>query len=970
MGPSNDLIRIPAGVYQSSTFIQPTSRDGDPNRTSQASCPPQRDRSTNRKGSSSSGVVPGRRFHIKFLPDSKEIRRVAAHPKPEAAKPVHSPATVQDGVTGSSGARTSHGLVGSHLGPQRCLSARPSAPLSQAVARFLHKQRVLPVSVPPIRPLNGASHIYESGQSRGGTSTTKGSLHICVPRRLATDSTIAKSTGPLHHRDTEPCTSPGLPGQQRKVQPSTISTSGLPRGNPGFSSRPCFPHAGKSRINSPVCVHSDVRFSSTSLYVASPLGPYGKHDGGGPSLPDAHEDRPTPRPVSFQPSTRPSVSQDSMPSQDKKGSRLVDSRLQSATRGNVYIDTVIVNPHDGRIKKRLGSAHGGDSPIRRMVSTSCQTSHQCPRVMGNPSSSPSTDQQSQGQAHPSTVRQYVGGISHKQAGRNPKPNSLSRVNQGAALVSSPPDLSLSSSPSRGGQRLGGRSLQEDIREAGPVKSPRIVGGMASKSDSLQDDLQQTRAPSCGPLRVQQQQSATNVLLMGAGPSSSSPRRDDDVMGQHLSVRISPHRSHPTSPSQDVHSQELQDDLNMSKLASPTVVPQDPDDASGNSDSAADTEGSDHNSRQLPSDGQPPGDQPDCLANFIESYRAAGLSDSAARLAGEARRPSTRQTYNTRLSKYREWCTDNEVDPLRASVGQVGDFLLSVFDQGAGARTVRNCRTAIGAVHLGFGGGITVSNSPALHDLIKGMLHKRPPERSLVPAWDLPTALQLLTEKPYEPMHQASLADITKKTAFLIAAASGRRVSDIHALSVADNHLVFSGGSVRLLPRSGYLAKNQSLDFTPSAINLPDLRKASGSRDEAPWCPVRALKFYLDRTKPYRGNHDQLFLTTQKPYRPASKISIARWIVDIIKESLSRAEGRLTGSRIGAHDLRSQAAAWASYRGASIQDIMDAMGWASSSTFQQVYLKDVLARKAGTGQRVLSSAAAAPASRPSASSLNN
>ena len=146
-----------------------------------------------------------------------------------------------------------------------------------------------------------------------------------------------------------------------------------------------------------------------------------------------------------------------------------------------------------------------------------------------------------------------------------------------------------------------------------------------------------------------------------------------------------------------------------------------------------------------------------------------------------------------------------------------------------------------------------------------MFHRRPPARSLVPSWDLPRALQLLGGPPFEPMHKASTADITKKTVFLIAAASGRRVSDIHALSTAAGHLIFSENGVRLLPRVGYLAKNQSQSFTPIPIILPDLRKATGSPDEGPWCPVRALKFYLDRTQPYRGDSDQLFLTFQKPF---------------------------------------------------------------------------------------------------------
>ena len=45
------------------------------------------------------------------------------------------------------------------------------------------------------------------------------------------------------------------------------------------------------------------------------------------------------------------------------------------------------------------------------------------------------------------------------------------------------------------------------------------------------------------------------------------------------------------------------------------------------------------------------------------------------------------------------------------------------------------------------------------------------------------------------MRKASIADITRKTVFFIAAVLGRRVSNIHALSIAEEHLEFSGDAL-------------------------------------------------------------------------------------------------------------------------------------------------------------------------------
>jgi len=398
------------------------------------------------------------------------------------------------------------------------------------------------------------------------------------------------------------------------------------------------------------------------------------------------------------------------------------------------------------------------------------------------------------------------------------------------------------------------------------------------------------------------------------------------------------------------------------MATSDMVSETPVNDGSRSSESSSSEGSDPESRQdSTSSGDPEGTEADSMAPYVRAYKTAGLSESAAALAGEARRASTRKTYNVRIRKYRKWCKRKQVDPYKASVGDVADFFTEVFKDGGSVNSVRSCRSAVKAIHKGFPGGYTVSSSPLLQDLIKGMFHIRPPQRSLVPRWDLPRALQLLAKPPFEPMNRASTADIARKTAFLIATASGRRVSDIQALSTADNHISFTKDAVHLLPRAGYLAKNQSLSFTPKHIILPDLRKASGSADEGPWCPLRALRYYLDRTQPYRLKEDHLFLTVQKPFRAASKQTISRWIVSVIKESISSEELQLSGTHIRAHDLRSQASAWALYRGASLQDIIEAMAWSSSSTFQTTYLKDVLAGRAATATRVLTSASEARSS---------
>ena len=125
-----------------------------------------------------------------------------------------------------------------------------------------------------------------------------------------------------------------------------------------------------------------------------------------------------------------------------------------------------------------------------------------------------------------------------------------------------------------------------------------------------------------------------------------------------------------------------------------------------------------------------------------------------------------------------WCRDNQVSPHSAPLGGSCRLADVGLKQGSSYCSVKACRTAAPAIHHGFDGGISVSRSPALKDLVKAMFNKRLPSTSLVTSWDLPQALRLLAEPVFESMDQKGLMNLSRKTAFLVDAASERPVSDI------------------------------------------------------------------------------------------------------------------------------------------------------------------------------------------------
>ena len=108
--------------------------------------------------------------------------------------------------------------------------------------------------------------------------------------------------------------------------------------------------------------------------------------------------------------------------------------------------------------------------------------------------------------------------------------------------------------------------------------------------------------------------------------------------------------------------------------------------------------------------------------------------------------------------------------------------------------------------------------------------QRPVQRSLTQKWDLSWVLVCLQKASYEPLHKASKLHVTIKIAFLLALATAKRCSEIHALAVDANHLRFnqSDGSVSLIVQTGFLAKNQLLSICPDHIIIPSFEHVKGN----------------------------------------------------------------------------------------------------------------------------------------------
>ena len=126
-----------------------------------------------------------------------------------------------------------------------------------------------------------------------------------------------------------------------------------------------------------------------------------------------------------------------------------------------------------------------------------------------------------------------------------------------------------------------------------------------------------------------------------------------------------------------------------------------------------------------------------------------------------------------------WCTDRQVDFRNPSIGDICNFFWYLFnDLNRCPSTIEGYRTAI-ADTLG-NTKQNISTNTEIARLIASFHRDKPKNSRPIPKWNLSLVLQRLTQPPFEPQEEAGLKFLTWKTVFLLALASGKRRSEIHA----------------------------------------------------------------------------------------------------------------------------------------------------------------------------------------------
>ena len=339
-------------------------------------------------------------------------------------------------------------------------------------------------------------------------------------------------------------------------------------------------------------------------------------------------------------------------------------------------------------------------------------------------------------------------------------------------------------------------------------------------------------------------------------------------------------------------------------------------------------------------------EPPRLVSRSGQLQEQGFSVEVAERIAAPQRSSTKTIYRSKWALFEKWCRENSVDFSTPSVKQISDFFMYLYqDLNRRPSTIDGYRTAI--VDTLGPTAQHIAHNADLHRLLSIFHRDRPKSSRNLPKWNLSVVLNELTKAPFEPMKDSDLKHLTLKTAFLLALASGKRRSEIHAWVANKVANLGQWEKVALFPSSDFIAKNQLAregSQSVSPVTIPALTTIVDRqfKEDRTLCPVRALRFYLDRTKDLRGSRSLLFISFKKGHtsdiRPAT---LSSWLKQTILLCYKQADQQALDSvQVKAHDIRAFAASKAFYGGVSVDQIMQACRWKAHNTFTNFYLKDL------------------------------
>ena len=586
----------------------------------------------------------------------------------------------------------------------------------------------------------------------------------------------------------------------------------------------------------------------------------------------------------------------------------------------------------------LGCPFAGSNCIWHLVPGPGPTTHQCPGAsshMAWPKSFQPESGEYEGCAH---VRQHVSGcLPEKSGGHQIARNE--RFSHGHMSVG----------------REEGNDSSSPLSSRACVSGPPVPEGsnpqdrVEPKPDCSRQDLSCLGQTIRGSVRPKEKHEIGNIRLPHSGGDVLESGQSCPELGRPVRVCV-PSDKPDKGLSKQGQNRKCRDRPNSASLAQPGMVsgpPRSLNRLSNISPTSAETAQAD---LLTPLSSASVASQPSRLEVIKGFHKERGFSEAVAQRLAISQRQSSAVVYESKWKVFGEWCHVKQIDPVKATVQQLADFLIFLFEEKKLAiSSIQGYRSCISKVFLAR--GIDISHDRDLNMLVRNFAIERPVQHREAPRWDLMVVLRLLMKPPFEPMNMASVADMTRKLAFLLTLATAKRNSEVWAFS-ADVRFGqdYNAATLSFLPN--FLAKTMDPSRPETAyapVTIPALGPSMG--EDLPdrfLCPVRALRYYLKLK--HKGldpnNRFRRLLCAFKlgHIGDISKQTVSGWIRQLIKQAYSAVQDEdiphLTHTNFQARELRAFASSLAFHQNYSLKQVMEAASWRNNNTFVSFYLRDL------------------------------
>lgn len=779
-----------------------------------------------------------------------------------------------------------------------------------------------------LRPINSPTSFHKDDGSNCEMASLRGNSHFPLPRRLADPVSVKR---PMHEGPTKDPFSYrriGTHSKSSKVTTLSISRLDLFGSSDELSSFSGFSDVSKDRE---MPAESEIPDGSQDLFCQGMDEPF-RH----PLI--ARDVRQSGEATHETSSVLPTAD---LEQEERHGfvcfssihsskARPVMVERQEQTRSRFVTETEEPRPDVvlRRFRRGLGSNIGGSSSVRQLVFIPTGLAHKCERVEGNTSSlgifrasgGKQKDSSALGQLHSSGVREETRRHSLLLSVRDRKRPAFVGGNQEHRASNS---LHPGSSQRKSGYPQQVTPGHSDGMDPPPESLPRPVEGLGNSH--------------VRPVRNEGKPQTTSLLLSCSRPGSISGGCHAPGLVGSLPLCFPSLQDAGRSPEKVSSTQRCVNDPYSSMVARKIMVSRATGESSGLAKEVAIQTRPSVPVAQQKVPQEPVRSKSDRVQTLERLYRRRGFSRRVAQAMARSTRPSSTKVYQAKWKRFREWCSESGVSSTSTTLSQVADFLLFLHkEKKLAVSTIKGYRSMLAAIFRNR--GIDLSSDKDIAELLKSFATTK--GKSLrVPHWNLDVVLKWLTSKSFEPLSSCSVRNLTKKTLFLLALASAKRVSEIHAL---DKRVGFCADKAVVSFTLGFLAKNENPSNPwPREFPIPSLSSLSGRETERLLCPVRALKFYLDRTRSVRGTHDFLWCSTKNPKNPLSKNGIAFLLKELIQEAhkeLRDVDFPLV--KVRPHEIRAIATSLAFKKNMALKDILSSTYWRCSSVFASHYLRQI------------------------------